>query len=159
MRAAEWIKSNLPQDAFILINGIVYTDNVSAVGGDGGWWLPLLSGHSVVIPPQYALMTERSDEPGYGDAVNGLIRRLFEVSPTSAEGHQAICSFPQPITHVYIGQLQGMVAKAITPPPHPMLPRAALLQDAAFRLIYHQDHVMIFEFDRKVCQMTGTDGG
>jgi hypothetical protein len=48
-----------------------------------------------------------------------------------------------------------MVAKTIYPPPHPMLPADLLLQSPAFRLIYHQDRVMIFEFDRDICRKLG----
>jgi hypothetical protein len=151
MRAVEWIKQSLPQSSFFLINGIVYTDKITAVEGDAGWWLPLLTGRGVTILPQYALVAEQSDRSGYSDAVNGLVRCLFEVSPTSPEGHQAICEFPQPITHVYLGQRGGTVAKAIQPPPRPMLPPEQMLADPAFRLVYSQDHAMIFEFDRSVC--------
>ena len=152
LRAASWIRTSLPQDAFFLINGVVYTDGVSALAGDAGAWLPLLTQRDVVIPPQYALLAEQPNKPGYGDAVSQLIRELTTVSATTAEGHAAICDFPRPITHVYLGQQQGLVDKAL---PHPtqksMLVPDQLLQDPAFRLVYHEDQVMIFEFDRSVC--------
>jgi hypothetical protein len=153
IRAAEWIKGSLPTDAFFLINGIVYTDGFSAIAGDAGWWLPLLTQRGVIIPPQYALLAEQPNEPGYGKAVNGLVQQLFEASPVTPEGHEAICRFPHPITHVYLGQRRGMVTKPLpNPPPHEMLAAELLVQDPAFQLIYHRDRVMIFEFDRAVCQ-------
>jgi hypothetical protein len=151
IRAARWISESLPDETFFLINGIIYTDGYSVVGGDAGWWLPILTQRSVSIPPQYALHVEEPDEPGYGEAVNNLVQRLFESSPNTPEGREAICRFPRPITHVYLGQQRGMVAATIPAPPHPMLPADLLLQDPTFRLIYHQDRVMIFEFDRDLC--------
>jgi hypothetical protein len=152
IRAAEWIEQSLPADAFFLHNGIIYTDGYSAVGGDGGWWLPILTRRGVVIPPQYALHGEQPEQSGYSNEVNHLVQKLFEHSPISLEGKEAICNFSQPITHVYLGQRRGLVSKPIYPPPHPMLPADQLLQNPAFDLIYHQDRVMIFEFDRGVCK-------
>ena len=51
LRAASWIRVSLPQDAFFLINGVVYTDGYSALAGDAGAWLALLTQRGVVIPP------------------------------------------------------------------------------------------------------------
>jgi hypothetical protein len=153
VQAAEWIRDSLPADAFFLINGIVYTDGFSAIAGDAGCWLPILAQRGVVIPPQYALLTEQPNEPGYGEAVNHMVQQLFETSPITPEGHEIICDFPHPITYVYLGQRRGMVIKALPiPPPHSMLSAELLVQDPAFRLVYHRDRVMIFEFDRAVCR-------
>ena len=152
VRAAQWINNHLPDDAFFLINGMVYTDGFSAIATDAGSWLPVWTRRGVVIPLQYALLTEQPNEPGYSQAVNDLIRRLAKSSPATPEGQAAICNFPYPITHLYLGQRRGTVTKAIPlPQPQPMLPADLLLQTPAFRLIYHQDRVMIFEFDRSVC--------
>jgi len=152
MRAAAWIRDSLPEDAYFLINGIVYTDGVSAVGGDAGWWLPLLTRRGATIPPQYALLTEEPNQPGFSQAVNGLVRTLTVTPANSPEAIEAICKFPQPITHVYLGQRQGMVDKALPhPPTHPMMSAELMLREPAFRLIYHRDQVMIFEFDRSRC--------
>jgi hypothetical protein len=152
VRAAQWINDHLPKDAFFLINGMVYTDGISAIATDAGSWLPVWTRRGVAIPLQYALLGERPNEPGYGEAVNDLVRRLAQSSPVTPEGQTAICNFPRPITHLYLGQRRGNVTKAIPlPQPQPMLPADLLLQAPAFRLIYHQDQVMIFEFDRSVC--------
>lgn len=151
IRAAKWVSESLPDNAFFLHNGIIYTDGYSAVGGDAGWWLPVLAQRGVVIPPQYALHVERPSEPDYSQAVNELVQHFFKNPPNTLESREVICNFIQPITHVYLGQRRGMVAATINPPPRPMLPANLLLQDPSFRLIYHQDRVMIFEFDREVC--------
>jgi hypothetical protein len=151
-RAAAWIRDSLPDDAYFLINGIVYTDGVSAVGGDAGWWLPLLTQRGVTIPPQYALLAEEPNEPGFSEAVNDLVRTLTVTPVNSPEAIEAICKFPRPITHVYFGQRGGVVDKPLpNPPTHPMLSAELMLQEPAFRLIYHRDQVMIFEFDRSRC--------
>jgi hypothetical protein len=152
LRAAEWIKRSLPEESVFLINGIVYTDGTTAIGGDGGWWLPLLARRSVTIPPQYALIVERPMDPNYSEAVNHLVRQLFDTSAVTLKGKEAICNFPDPITHLYLGQQRGLVDKPLpSPPPHPMLPADALQADTDYKLIYHQDRVMIFEFNRAVC--------
>ena len=149
--AADWIDDHLPQNSFFLINGIVYTDGVSSIGGDAGWWLPILTHRGASIPPQYALLVEKPSIPGYSQAVNNLVQKLSTVPVTGRDGKTAICNFPIPITHVYLGQNRGRGDKAGTPPPRPMLPADDLLRDAAFQLIYRQDRVMIFKFDRSVC--------
>jgi hypothetical protein len=162
IHAAAWIRDNLPENTFFLTNGIIYTGGTSGVGGDAGWWLPILTKRGVVIPPQYALLGEESIEPGYSNSVNNLVISLFDTSPVTAEGKRLICSFPQPITHVYLGQRRGLVSKALpNQPSHPMLPAELLLQDPAFHLVYHQDRVMIFEFDRPLAcdQIIGGETG
>jgi hypothetical protein len=47
------------------------------------------------------------------------------------------------ITHVYLGQRQGGVNNPVPP-----LEPARLLGSPAFRLLYHQDRVWIFELAR-----------
>jgi hypothetical protein len=152
IEAAKWMQVHLPADAVVLINGIVYTDGITAIGGDAGFWLPVLSGHRVTIPPQYALVIEQPTIAGYNEAVGSLVRQLFETSASSKEGKAAICNFPEEITHVYIGQRRGMVDKPLpVPPPHPMLQADLLLEDPSFQLLYQKDHAMVFGFDRSIC--------
>lgn len=151
LTAADWVNENLPPDAVFLINGIIYTDGRSSVGGDGGWWLPTLTKRRVTIPPQYALLAEEPITAGYSQQVNDLTHHLFDVLPNTAQGKAAICAFPESITHVYLGQGRGMVDEAIFAPPRPMLPADLLAKDPDFHLIYQYDRVMIFEFNRRIC--------
>jgi hypothetical protein len=152
IEAAKWMHVNLPADSVILINGIPYTDGITAIGGDAGFWLPILSGHRVTIPPQYALVIEQSIITGYSEAVGDLVRQLFSTPASSEEGKAVICDFPEKITHVYIGQRRGMVDKPLPVPlPHPMLQPEPLLKDPFFHLLYQRDYAMVFEFDRSVC--------
>jgi hypothetical protein len=154
LRAAEWINRSVPQDAIFLINGIVYPGG-SVVGGDGGWWLPLLTQRRTTIPPQYALLAEKADLPGYKAAVNQLVPTLLAHGPDSVIGKKAICDFPFPITHVYLGQRRGMVDAWFLPEyqvDRPMLRPEDIIRDSAFHLLYQQDTVWIFDFDRSVCE-------
>ncbi len=151
LQAATWIKQNLPSQALFLINGLVYQGK-SALATDAGSWLPILTQRQVTIPPQYALLEERSSSPDYTPAVNRLTKTLVEHGPNTPLDKTALCQFPQPITHVYIGQKRGLVTKAIpNPPTTAMLSPEMLLQDSAFKLIYQQDRVLIFEFNRAIC--------
>jgi hypothetical protein len=97
-------------------------------------------------------MAEQPNQPGYSEAVHRLIRELSAVSAATPEGHAAICNFPRPISHVYLGQRQGLVNEALpNKRQEPMLNPDQLIRDPAFRLVYHEDQVMVFEFDRSVC--------
>lgn len=150
--AAEWISHNVPADALILINGITYTDGHSVVGGDGGWWLPILSEREVVIPPQYALVIETPNQLSYSEAVNTLVHALLTEPISSIYAKKAICTFPRPITHLYIGQRQGLVSGALPiPPEKSMLNPEQLLNDTDFSLLYQRDNTWLFEFNRAVC--------
>lgn len=152
LRASNWIRHNLPADAIFLINGTAHSDGRSVVATDAGTWLPLLTKRGITIPPQYALLAEKPSLPGYNAAVNQLVMQLLAVGTNSTEGHAAVCAFPRPITHAYIGQHRGGVMGGVTLEKRPPVLRPAeLLQDSAFRLVYAEDRVMIFEFNRLVC--------
>jgi len=152
LEAMEWIRENSPQDAKFLINGIVYTDGYSVVGGDAGWWLPIYTQRANSIPPQYALFTAQPIEPGYNQQVFDLVHTLFAHPPSTPEGMQALCDFG--ITHVYIGQRRGMAVAALPVairPEKPMLDVAELTASELFELQYQRDRVRVFRFDRGVC--------
>jgi hypothetical protein len=170
VRAAQWIEENLPPDAVVLIRGTLYFPEVSsqgeemswwtavvggshAMGLDGGVWLPVLSRRAVTIPVPYLLQSEAPEQAGYTGAVNSLTQRLLEVPVTSAEGIASLCQFPSPITHLYLGQRQALFAKLSTGlASAPLFDVEQLKKSTVFHLVYHQDRVMIFEFDRTVCR-------
>jgi hypothetical protein len=152
LEAMDWIRENSPQDAKFLINGIVYTDGYSVVGGDAGWWLPIYTQRANSIPPQYALFTAQPIEPGYTQQVYNLVHTLLAHPPSTPEGMQALCDFG--ITHVYIGQRRGMAVAALPVairPEQPMLDVAELTASELFDLQYQRDRVRVFRFDRGVC--------
>ena len=130
----------------------LYLPMVIVVGGDAGWWLPILTQRANSIPPQYALFTARPIEPGYTQQVNNLVHTLLTSPPTAPEGIQALCDFG--ITHVYIGQRRGMAVAALPPstrPEKPMLDTAELAASELFDLVYQYDLVRVFRFNHDVC--------
>ncbi len=169
IRAAQWVANHLPSNALIVIRGTLYSDGTGsqgeetawwtavvgphALGMDGGSWLSVLSRRMATIPLPYLLQSEAPEQAGYTEAVNRLTQRLLEVPVTSADGIAALCQFPLPITHIYLGQRQVALGKLITGPTlTPLVDVLQLQQSPAFRLLYQQDQVRIFEFDRTFCR-------
>jgi hypothetical protein len=151
VQAAAWIRDNLPEDAFFLINGFEYKQTAAA--SDAGWWLPLLTKRQTTIPPQYASFVEQSSIDGLRQITTRLVEQLYEQPPGSDEGKALICDFPYPINHVYIGQNRGIIDGPADDvrTDRPMLPVQQLVEDPAFELLYQRDRVAIFAFDRTVC--------
>jgi hypothetical protein len=146
LEAMAWIRGNTPQDARFLVNGFrVYQGN-SIVGSDAGWWIPLLAGRENTMPPQYALLTEREAEPGYGRRLVELVAGLENASLATSQGVQLACK--EGITHVYVGQAGGRVGK---PPPEPLFIPEQLAASSAFSVLYHRQGVWVFELNGEAC--------
>jgi hypothetical protein len=143
--AMAWIQHNTPPESLFLVEGYRMFEGHSAVGGDGGWWIPLLAGRQNTMPPQYALLSEAPAEPGYSQRVVDLVARLEENSPASAEGIQLLCDWS--ITNVYVGQGQGEIG----PEAVQLFSPTALAGSSAFSQVYHQDRVWIFALDPQMC--------
>jgi len=127
--AMEWIKQNVPSDAHFLIN--VREWQVGAyMGSDGGYWIPILTGHQTVMPP--AIYTQGTRE---------YIKEISEVGKVISSAH----SFEDPdlrklieqnhITYVYLGARGG----TLTP--------QMLLQARGAHLLYSTGAVWIFSLD------------
>jgi hypothetical protein len=145
LRAMRWIEENTPSDALFLVEGFRYEWN-SAIGSDGGWWLPLLAGRANTMPPQYALLSEKPISPDYSQRMVNLVNQLDSVSLASPEGVQLLCD--EKITHVYIGQRQGMAGYNAVQ----LYSSEELLDNPAFELLYHQDRVYVFGLREEMCQ-------
>lgn len=143
--AMAWIRQSTPPDSLFLVEGYRMYEGHSAVGGDGGWWIPLLARRPNIMPPQYALLTEAPAESGYSQRVVDLVAKLEENSPASAEGVQLLCDWD--ITHVYVGQGQGEIG----PEAVQLFSPTALAGSSAFSQVYHQDRVWIFALDPGMC--------
>jgi hypothetical protein len=140
VRAAAWIRSNVPAGARFLANSFPAYGGSSVVGSDGGWWLPLLAGRQSTVPPlNYS--SEDGPDPGYRLRVNELSRQVREFGPDD----EAVLALLQEegVTHVYIGQRQGRVNYAGSD----VLDPNELLDSPNYRLRYHQDRVWIFELN------------
>lgn len=145
LRAAAWIEQNVDPQARFLVEGFTIYNGTSAVGSDGGWWLPLLGKRANSMPPQYALMNETPRPANYSKKVIALVRNLEKTPPGSDEGLRLLCS--NKITHIYIGQTQGKTGDAA----RQLFAPQDFLEHPAFKLIYHQDRVHIFMLRAEAC--------
>jgi hypothetical protein len=137
LRAAAWIEAQTPPQARFLVN-FFFVDEATLAGADGGWWLPILAQRQTTLPPMLYI-AERGTWPGYQQWVNDL---AFAIVQHGIDHPTTLAMLRERgITHVYIGQRHGTVGEAT----RPALPVEQLLASPAFRTIYHEDRVWIFE--------------
>jgi hypothetical protein len=144
--AMSWIRENTPTNARFLIEGIHENWITNVIGSDGGWWIPLLAYRENTIPPQYALANEVPIDPGYSLNVVNLETKLEKESLTSDVGIKLLCDYG--ITHVYIGQKQGVVGNSSKP----LFTPTDLASSDVFKMIYHQDRVYIYSVENACIQ-------
>jgi hypothetical protein len=138
LRAFEWVEANLPPESRFLLNGHLAFYDTTAVGTDGGWWLPLLAGRQTTIPPMnYAF--EEEPWTGYQDWINSL----YEEIQAKGIDHPDVLDelSERRISHVYIGQQQGSVSQF----GQFNFDLQALQASPRYRLVYRQDRVWIFQ--------------
>jgi hypothetical protein len=137
-RAANWVKTNLPRDARLLVNAFPAFYGTSVVGADAGWWLPILAQRSTTLPPlNYAV--ENEPFPGFRQSVNQLVADIQQYGLDDSRVRSELSL--RGVTHVFVGQRQG----SLNNPYPPLLDPAALNASPHFRLVYRQDRVYIFE--------------
>jgi hypothetical protein len=138
LRAAGWIRENLPPDALFLVNADLAFGESTTVGTDGGWWLPLTAERQTTIPPMnYSF--ERLPWPGYREWINSLYE---QINAQGIADPQVVDELhKRGVTHVYIGQQQGGVSFF----GRHNFDLAALLSSPDYQPVYHQDRVWIFE--------------
>jgi hypothetical protein len=122
-----------------LINSFSAYKGSSVVGSDGGWWLPLLAGRPVSVPP-LPYTSEQGPLPDFRLYVNALSQTINEQGITSPAALAMLRD--RHIDYVYLGQRQGQVNH----PEGGMDPRD-LLRCPAFELVYRQNRVWIFRFN------------
>ncbi len=140
LAAAEWIKAHTPAEAVFYVNQFFgFADSV-AVGSDAGWWLPLLAGRQITLPPiNYTL--EDGPRPDYIAWVNELPRQVQTAGLTT---HDTLAMLrARGVTHIYVGQRGGRVNYR---GPHVIDP-AALQASKDFSLAYEANDVWIFELN------------
>lgn len=137
LRAAAWIQANTPVQSRFWVNSFFAYGGGAVVGSDGGWWLPLLTDRSNMVPPlNYATDLPASSE--YRQRINNLHREIKE----HGLGDPAVIELlrKKDITHVYVGQRQGRVnytGEQIIQPHQ-------LVESDHYTEVYHQDRVWIF---------------
>lgn len=132
-QAMSWIRESTPSSARFLVNAFFAYGGSLVVGSDAGWWIPLLTGRSNTIPPiNYG--SEASVDPNYWFEVNEFVRRLQNAPLDDPATVQLLRE--NGVTHVYLGEKGG-----------PLLKLEELQRSAAYRPVYHQGQVWIFELD------------
>lgn len=136
LRAATWIQQHTPTDALFLVNFFTAYSDTLVVGSDGGWWLPLLTGRQITVPPlNYG--TEDGPTPDYRLEVLDWHTSLANLGldhPLAIEMLRA-----RGVTHLYVGQQGGAVNN-----PAPVLQPEVLRASPNYEVVYHQDRVWIF---------------
>lgn len=137
VRAAVWIRENTPADAKFLVNSFFAYENSLIVGSDAGWWLPVLAGRQVSVPPiNYS--SEEGPTPDYRDQVNLLTREIQQKGINSPDVLSLLKE--RGIHYVYLGQRQGIVNNYGSP----ILDPKQLASSPNYRLLYHQDRTWVF---------------
>ena len=144
--AMKWIKENTPANSIFLVQGFRIYSGFSAVGGDAGWWIPLLALRSNTMPPQYALFNEVPQNEQYSKKVVEIVAVLETNKLNSKVGIETLCQ--NGITHIYDGQRRGRVGSGVST----LFSTDEIMNVPNFKLVYQQSRVRIFEFERQVCE-------
>jgi hypothetical protein len=137
LRAAQWIKQNLPENARFLVNSFFAYEDTAIVGYDGGWWLPLIAGRQTSLPP-LTYLSEKSPRPDYQAWINGLTADIQNKGLNDLQVLQELAA--RGIEYIYIGQQQGLVNTT-----EPLIQLDTLINNPRFEPVYHQDRVWIFK--------------
>ena len=145
LKAMAWIRAETPMSSRFLVEGFRAFWNTSVAGSDSGWWIPILAQRENTMPPQYALTDEMPIEKDYSQRLIDLVAQLEQTSLNSEIAIKLLCDYG--ITHVFIGQRQGMVGNY----GDPLFTPAELETSQFYRLDYHQDRVYIFALNEADC--------
>ena len=143
--AMEWIREHTQANSRFLVEGFRAYSNTSIAGADAGWWIPILAQRENSMPPQYALTDEVPIVMGYSQKLVDLVAQLEHTSLTTDAGVKLLCDYG--ITHVYIGQKQGMVGNNRKP----LFTPEIFENNLFFQQEYHQDRVYIFSLNEATC--------
>ena len=150
LQAFDWIRKNTPADAQFFVHSQPLYGGTMIVGTDAGWWLPLMANRQTNVPPM-TYGSEQSMPADWGPKVNQLAA-LTRRAPLNDERKQAVdLSIPKiqqalrnaHLRYVYIGSqpLQGEKAFLAID----RIDVDKLRKSSAFRLVYDQAGVLIFE--------------
>jgi hypothetical protein len=144
IKAMKWINDHIPMDSVFLVEGFRIYNGDSAVGSDGGWYIPLLTKRANTMPPQYALLNETPIESNYSKTVVERIAFLEDHKLSEKNTFDQLCKWD--ISHVYIGQDQGLIGADVR-----QLFNASDLISDFYSLVYAKDRVKIFELIEEKC--------
>jgi hypothetical protein len=144
--AMDWLSEQASEDSLVLIEGLLVPPGTSAVGTDAGWWIPLIARKSNTIPPQYAMLNEKPQDPEYNNQVVSLVNNLENNSIASNEMVDYLCKLG--ITHIFIGQRQGKGSFGGSP----LFSEEELMSNPVFIPLYRQDLVSIYSLIASACK-------
>jgi len=127
LQAFEWIKAEVSTDAVFLVNSRPWQLGMY-MGTDAGWWIPLLTGRQVTLPPVLYTM----GSPDYVKRVDRIAELTQQASPDETRMLNLLHDVG--VTHVYVGARGGPLALK------------SLLESAYFRRVYSSGEVWIFQF-------------
>ncbi|MEM7343919.1 MAG: hypothetical protein AAF485_06720 [Chloroflexota bacterium] len=130
VRAMRWIEENISPDAHFLINTWPWIPTIYA-GSDGGYWLPLLTDRTSVVPP--AIIYPLATDYDTFQKTNDLLKSLSAPNALHNPDIRRQLS-DEGVTHIYIGARGG-----------PLDPVDLLTQPYA-EIIYQDGSVYIFKF-------------
>lgn len=102
--AMDWVRAETPPDSRFLVNSFFAFGGGVAVGSDGGWWIPLLTGRATTLPPA-TYGTEYGPTPDYRQQVNQVITDIHEPGVLTPEGLAAMRRHG--IDYIYVGAHMG----------------------------------------------------
>ncbi len=146
-RAMDWIRNETETESLFLVEGFRAFYNTTAVGSDAGWWIPLLAGRDNTMPPLYALGSEVPLDSSYSTEIVETVAALETTTLDTTAGLALLCELG--VSHVYIGQLQGLVGLTWL---NQLYTPQELLDEPAYQLVYQDDRVYIFELQPGACE-------
>lgn len=133
LEAAAWMRANLPPDAGIFVNSFPAYDGYVYAGTDGGWWLPLISGHRTNLPPiSYGF--EAAEDPYFARQVKEQNQAVLD---------QPIAS-PAALAALNAGGFRYLYDGPTANPPLEHLNPTHLADTTLYEQVYHHDGVTIW---------------
>lgn len=125
VQAIKWIEENTPAEADFFINVTPWQYGVYR-GVDGGWWVPLLSGRRVLLPP----VLYSTGEAGYFQEISALAEQASQMEECTEELREFVHSAG--FDYLYLVQGRGRL-------------QTAALEGCGFTtLVYEKEGVSIF---------------
>lgn len=151
LRAMTWIRAHLPAEANFLVQAFSIRNAREIIGADAGWYMPLLTGRTNHVPPQYTLFAEAASVPNYTRSMVETVNIVYQNGVNNPITWQRLCVIG--VTHVYSGQGRGKVGIGFMthPDERPLFTKADFQTSPVFKQVYQADLVEIYAFDRGIC--------
>jgi 4-amino-4-deoxy-L-arabinose transferase-like glycosyltransferase len=135
--AMAWVRDHTPPDARFLIDSAVAYSGSSAIGIDGGLWLPLAAQRTTTLPP-LTYTSERAERPTYAWEVLPFIQNLRDQGLGSSASLAALRA--DGVGYVYLGPHRN-------PDYQGWIDLAQLQGSPAWQQVYNRDGVQIFQLN------------